>query len=89
MMTYYVEQGGTHTPVRQELIRNIVQDEQPEGHIDIWRCRRKHDFKEHRKSVYNRMLMDGSIIKHLININEEAKDIIAYGHIFVDDPDFI
>ena len=33
--------------------------------------------------------MDGSIMKHLININEEAKDIIAYGYIFVDDPDFI
>ena len=33
--------------------------------------------------------MDGSIMKHLININEEAKDIIAYGHIFVDDHDII
>lgn len=75
MKSYFEERGGTYTEVDQILIPNLVMDEQPDGDIGIWGWRRKRYLKEHRKGTYNRMLMDGTITKHLIDINEEAMDM--------------
>ena len=63
---------------RQEgdyLLPNLELDPQPESEIGVWGWRRKRYLKEHRKGTYNRMLMDGTITKHLIDINEEAMDM--------------
>ncbi len=75
MKSYFEERGGTYTEVGQILIPNLVMDEQPEGDIGIWGWRRKRYLKEHRKGIYNRMLMDGTITQHLIEINEQAMDM--------------
>ena len=75
MKSYFEERGGTYTPVGQVLIPNLVLDPQPEGDIGIWGWRRKRYLKEHRKGAYNRMLMDGTITKHLIDVNKEVMDM--------------
>ena len=75
MKSYFEERGGTYTEVGQVLIPNLVMDEQPEGDIGVWGWRRKRYLKEHRKGIYNQMLMDGTITKHLIEINEQAMDM--------------
>ena len=72
---FFEERGGTYTPVGQVLIPNLILDDQPEGDIGIWGWRRKRYLKEHRKGMYNRMLMDGTITQHLIDINKEAQDM--------------
>lgn len=75
MKSYFEEYGGTYTQVGQVQIPNLVLDDQPEGDIGIWGWRRKRYLKEHRKGTYNRMLMDGTITRHLIDTNEEAMDM--------------
>lgn len=75
MKSYFEERGGTYTEVGQILIPNLVMDEQPEGDIGVWGWRRKRYLKEHRKGIYNQMLMDGTITQHLIEINEQAMDM--------------
>lgn len=75
MKSYFEERGGTYTEVGQVMIPNLVMDEQPDGDIGVWGWRRKRYLKEHRKGIYNRMLMDGTITQHLIEINEQAMDM--------------
>ena len=75
MKSIFEEKGGTYTEINGVMIPNLVLDPQPEGDIGIWGWRRKRYLKEHRKGTYNRMLMDGTITQHLIDINEEAMDM--------------
>ena len=75
MKSIFEEKGGTYTEINGVMIPNLVLDDQPEGDIGIWGWRRKRYLKEHRKGMYNRMLMDGTITQHLIDINEEAMDM--------------
>ncbi len=75
MKSYFEERGVTYTEVGQILIPNLVMDEQPDGDIGVWGWRRKRYLKEHRKGIYNQMLMDGTITQHLIEINEQAMDM--------------
>ena len=66
----------TYTKVGDFLIPNLVMDEQPEGEIGVWGWRRKLYLKEHRKGVYNAMLMQGTLTQHLIDTNEAALDMM-------------
>ena len=76
MKSYFEEQGGTYTQVGDVLIPDLVLDEQPEGEIGVWGWRRKRYLKEHRKGVYNAMLLNGSLTQHLIDTNEAALDLM-------------
>ena len=75
MKSIVEEKGGTYTEINGVRIPNLVMDEQPDGDIGIWGWRRKRYLKKHRKGIYNRMLMDGTITQHLIEINEEAMNM--------------
>ena len=75
MKSIFEEKGGTYTEIIGVMIPNLELDPQPEGDIGIWGWRRKRYLKEHRKGTYNRMLMDGTITQHLIDINEEAMNM--------------
>ena len=76
MQSFFEQRGGTYTKVGEVLLPNIVMDEQPEGEIGIWGWRRKLYLKEHRKGVYNAMLMQGTLTQHLIDTNEAALDMM-------------
>ena len=72
MKSLFEERGGTYTEVGQVLLPNLVLDPQPEGEIGIWGWRRKRYLKEHKKGVYNAMLLKGTLTQHLIDTNEAA-----------------
>lgn len=74
MKSYFEEHGGTYTEFGQVLIPNLVLDPEPEGDIGIWGWRRKRYLKEHKKGVYNAMLLKGTLTQHLIDTNEAALD---------------
>ena len=76
MKPYFEEQGGTYTQVGDVLIPDLVMDPQPEGEIGVWGWRRKRYLKEHRKGVYNAMLLNGTLTQHLIDTNEAAFDLM-------------
>ena len=76
MKSYFEERGGTYTRVGDVLIPDLVMDPQPEGAIGVWGWRRKRYLKEHRKGVYNAMLLNGTLTQHLIDTNEAAQDLM-------------
>ena len=76
MKSFFEEQGGTYTQVGDVLIPDLVMDPQPEGEIGVWGWRRKRYLKEHRKGVYNAMLLNGTLTQHLIDTNEAAFDLM-------------
>ena len=51
-------------------------DPQPEGEIGVWGWRRKRYLQEHKKGVYNAMLLSGTLTQHLIDTNTEALDLM-------------
>ena len=76
MKSYFEERGGTYTQVGDVLIPDLVMNPQPEGEIGVWGWRRKRYLQEHRKGVYNAMLLNGTLTQHLIDINTEALDLM-------------
>ena len=76
MKSYFEEHGGTYAQIGDVLIPDLVMDPQPEGEIGVWGWRRKQYLKEHRKGVYNAMLLNGTLTQHLIDINTEALDLM-------------
>ena len=76
MKSYFEEHGGTYAQIGDVLIPDLVLNEQPEGEIGVWGWRRKRYLKEHRKGVYNAMLLRGTLTQHLIDINTEALDLM-------------
>ena len=76
MQSFFEQRGGTYTKVGELLLPNLVMDEQPEGEIGVWGWRRKLYLKEHRKGVYNAMLMQDTLTQHLIDTNEAALDMM-------------
>lgn len=76
MKSYFEENGGTYAQVGDYLIPNLVMDEQPDGEIGIWGWRRKRYLKEHRKGVYNGLLLNGTLTRHLIDTNTAATEMM-------------
>ena len=76
MKSYFEENGGTFTQVGEYLLPNLVMDPQPEGEIGIWGWKRKRYLKEHRKGIYNAMLLQGTLTQHLIDTNAAAMDML-------------
>ena len=76
MKSYFEERSGTYTEVNGVLLPNVVMDPQPEGEIGIWGWRRKMYLKEHKKGVYNAMLLKGTLTQHLIDTNGAALDLM-------------
>ena len=76
MKSFFEENGGTYTRVGDFLIPDLVMDPQPEGEIGVWGWRRKRYLKEHKKGVYNAVLLDNTLTQHLIDTNTEALDLM-------------
>ncbi len=76
MKSYFEKRGGTYTQVGDVLIPDLVMDPQPEGEIGVWGRRRKRYLQEHKKGVYNAMLLSGTLTQHLIDTNTEALDLM-------------
>lgn len=76
MKSYFEEHGGTYAQIGDVLIPDLVMDLQPEGEIGVWGWRRKRYLKEHKKGVYNAMLLNNTLTQHLIDTNTEALDLM-------------
>ena len=76
MKSIFEENGGTYTQIGDVQIPDLVMDPQPEGEIGVWGWRRKRYLKEHKKGVYNAMLLNGTLTQHLIDTNTVALDLM-------------
>lgn len=50
---------------------------QPEGNIGKYGGMRRDYLQQHRKATYGRMCLEGTLKQHLMDVNEQAKEMVA------------
>lgn len=77
MKTLFEQLGGTYTIQGNYRLPNITVDETDTRPIGVWRQRRLHYLKHHRKVMYYNLLTSGKLHSHLANIEEQAQELFA------------
>ena len=73
MKSTFKEMGGTYRRVGDYYLPNIAV---PEAHYDIGKYgrMRHHYLREHRDLLYNKLVLSGTLFKHLHEIETAAND---------------
>ena len=66
----------TYRQAGDYLLPNLEMDKQPEGEIGAYGWMRKRYLKEHKKGIYNKLLLNGTLTQHLLDINEQAMEMM-------------
>ena len=67
--------GGTYRQVGDYLLPNLaVPESVPVG---VWGQRRQRYLREHRKALYDALLLSGKLDSHLADINQQAEDMFS------------
>lgn len=67
--------GGIYHQEDDYLLPNLTEPESiPVG---IWGQRRRQYLQEHRKVLYNALLLSGKLDSHLTDINQQAEDMFS------------
>ena len=71
----FEQMGGTYRQVGDYLLPNLtVSESVPVG---VWGQRRRWYFREHRKALYNALLLSGELDSHLADIDQQAEDMFS------------
>ena len=81
MKSIFEEMGGTYRQVSDYLIPNLVPSDAGNYRIGKYGRMRRSYLKEHRKILYNNYVLEGTLFKHLAEIdqgcNEHMKNIVS------------
>lgn len=81
MKTIFEEMGGTYRQVGDYFIPNITLPDDGEYQIGKYRRMRRSYLKEYRKILYNNYVLEGTLFKHLAEIdqacNERIENIVS------------
>ena len=81
MKTIFEEMGGTYRQVGYYFIPNITLPDDGEYQIGKYGRMRRSYLKEHRKILYNNYVLEGTLFKHLAEIdqvcNERIENIVS------------
>ena len=81
MKTIFEEMGGTYRPVGDYFIPNITLPDDGEYQIGKYGRMRRSYLKEYRKIPYNNYVLEGTLSKHLAEIdqacNERIENIVS------------
>ena len=77
MKTIFEQQGGTYTMQGDYHLPNLTVEETETRPIGVWRQRRLHYLKHHRKVLYYNLLTSGKLHSHLADIEEQAQDLFS------------
>ena len=81
MKTIFEEMGGTYRQVGDYFIPNITLPDDGEYQIGKYGRMRRSYLKEHRKILYNNYVLEGTLFKHLSEIdqacNERMENIVS------------
>ena len=50
---------------------------QPEGSVGKYGGMRQEYLRQHRKATYGRMRLEGTLMQHLMDVNEQAKQMVG------------
>ena len=72
----FEKNGGTYTKVGDYLIPDLtLPPEEQDIHIGVWGMRHKRYLMENQRVTFNIMQMNGTLWKHLADINEQADEM--------------
>ena len=75
MKSLFEELGGTYHQEGDYFLPGLLLPERiPVG---IWGQRRRQYLREHRKALYNTLLLSGKLNSHLAGINQQANDMFS------------
>jgi hypothetical protein len=81
MKSIFEEMGGTYRQVSDYLIPNLVPSDAGNYRIGKYGRMRRSYLKEHRKILYNNYVLEGTLFKHLSEIdqacNERMENIVS------------
>jgi hypothetical protein len=66
--------GGTYRQEGDYLVPNLALPDEPAYEIGRFGLMHRHYLKNHRKALFNRLLMSGELHKHLYEIDQAAND---------------
>jgi hypothetical protein len=67
--------SGTYRQEGDYFLPNLAVPESVS--IGIWGQRRRQYLREHRKALYNALLLSGKLDSHLADINQQADDMLS------------
>ena len=71
----FEQMGGTYRQEGDYFLPNLaVPESVPVG---IWGQRRRWYLREHRKTLYNALLLSGKLSSHLVDISQQAEDMFS------------
>ena len=71
----YDEKNGLHYELVGDYYLPCLVADQPEHPSGIWGQRRHRFLREHKKVLYNGLLLSGELFSHLIEIDQQAQEI--------------
>ena len=74
MKTIFEEMGGTYRQVGYYFIPNITLPDDGEYQIGKYGRMRRTYLKEHRKILYNNYVLEGTLFKHLAEIDQACNE---------------
>ena len=69
------QMGGTYRQEGDYFLPNLAVPEN--APVGIWGQRRRQYLREHRKALYNTLLLSGKLNSHLAGINQQANDMFS------------
>ena len=78
MKTIFKEMGGTYRQVGDYFIPNITLPDDGEYKIGKYGRMRRNYLKEYRKILYNNYVLEGTLFKHLAEIDQACNERIEY-----------
>ena len=81
MKSLFEEMGGTYRQVGDYFIPNLVLPDDGEYQIGKYGCMHRNYLKEHRKILYTNYVVDGTLFKHLSELdqacNERMENVVS------------
>ena len=74
MKSLFEEMGGTYRQEGDYLIPNLALPDEPEYQIGKYGRMRRSYLKEHRKILYTNYVMEGTLFKHLSEIDQACNE---------------
>ena len=71
----YDEKNGLHYELVGDYYLPCLTIDEPEHPIGIWGQRRHRYLREHKKDMYNGLLLSGDLFPHLIEIDQQAQEM--------------
>ena len=71
----FEQMGGTYCQEGDYFLPNLAVPES--APVGIWGQRRRQYLRQHRKALYNTLLLSGKMDSHLADINQQADDIFS------------